>query len=46
MAIAHPTMHQVAPHTWIFQALRDITGQKLPNEISAWRAWFSSSGGA
>jgi hypothetical protein len=20
MAIAHPTMHQVAPHTWIFQA--------------------------
>ena len=32
-------------HTWIYQALRDITGQSLPNDISAWRSWYSSSGG-
>ena len=25
---------------WVFQALRDITGQSLPRDPSAWRAWF------
>ena len=24
---------------WVFQALRDITGQNLPHDASAWRAW-------
>ena len=25
---------------WVFQALRDITGQTLPRDASAWRAWY------
>lgn len=25
---------------WVFQALRDITGQTLPHEAEAWRAWY------
>lgn len=25
---------------WVFQALRDITGQSLPRDPVAWRAWF------
>ena len=28
--------------TWVFQALRDITGQTLPRDPSAWRRWFES----
>jgi HEAT repeat protein len=31
---------------WVFQALRDITGQTLPHDASAWRAWYRSSGQA
>lgn len=27
---------------WVYQALRDITGQNLPNEPSAWRTWYNS----
>jgi HEAT repeat protein len=30
--------------SWAFQALRDITGQNLPNEPIAWRNWYSSGG--
>lgn len=29
-------------HTWVYQALRDITGQHLPNDPAAWRNWYSS----
>lgn len=25
---------------WVFQALRDISGQNLPHDPSAWRAWY------
>jgi len=25
---------------WVFQALRDITGQSLPRETAAWREWY------
>ena len=25
---------------WVFQALRDITGQNLPRDPSAWREWY------
>ena len=32
-------------HTWVFHALRDITGQKLPDDAAAWRNWYSSAGG-
>ena len=26
--------------SWVFQALRDITGQSLPPDANAWRKWF------
>jgi hypothetical protein len=29
----------------VFHALRDITGQNLPDEAAAWRNWYSSAGG-
>ena len=29
---------------WVFQALRDITGQVLPNESEAWRDWWWRQG--
>jgi hypothetical protein len=32
-------------HGWAFQALGDITHQRLPNESSAWRSWYESSRG-
>jgi hypothetical protein len=25
---------------WAFQALTDITGQRLPNQSEAWRQWY------
>ena len=28
--------------TWVFQALRDITGQSLPHEAAAWRQWYEA----
>jgi hypothetical protein len=28
--------------TWVFQALRDITGQSLPRDAAAWRRWYDS----
>jgi HEAT repeat protein len=28
---------------WVFQALRDITGQSLPHEPAAWRRWYAAS---
>jgi hypothetical protein len=27
---------------WVFQALRDITGQNLPRDPAAWRKWYAS----
>jgi len=27
-------------HTWAFQPLTDITGQRLPNQSEAWRQWY------
>lgn len=27
-------------HKWVFQALRDITGQTLPHDGTAWRDWY------
>jgi hypothetical protein len=27
---------------WVFQALRDITGQNLPHDPVAWRRWYDS----
>jgi HEAT repeat protein len=30
---------------WVYQALRDITGQTLPHDPGAWRNWYSTSDG-
>jgi len=27
---------------WVYQALRDITGQSLPHDPAAWRNWYNS----
>jgi hypothetical protein len=29
--------------TWAFQALGEITGQRLPNDSSTWRLWYTSA---
>jgi hypothetical protein len=29
---------------WVFQALRDITGQTLPHDAAAWRQWYEAGG--
>jgi hypothetical protein len=29
---------------WAFQALADITRQRLPNDSAAWRSWYEKSG--
>jgi hypothetical protein len=31
-------------HGWVYQALRDITGQNLPNNSSSWRNWYGTTG--
>jgi HEAT repeat protein len=31
---------------WAFQALADITQQRLPNDPAAWRAWYQTSVGS
>jgi hypothetical protein len=30
-------------HLWAFQALSDITRQRLPNDSTAWRSWWQST---
>jgi HEAT repeat protein len=29
-------------HTWAFEALADITHQRLPNDSTAWRSWYEN----
>ena len=29
--------------SWVFQALRDITGQTMPRDAAAWRNWYGTS---
>ncbi len=30
-------------HAWAFQAVGDITGQRLPHDSAAWRSWYEKS---
>lgn len=30
--------------TWVYQALREITNENLPNDPATWRNWYSSKG--
>jgi HEAT repeats len=32
-------------HGWVYQALRDITGQTLPNDSTSWRSWYDANHG-
>jgi len=32
-----------ATHAWTYHALRDITGQRLPDDAAAWRKWYQAS---
>ncbi len=32
-------------HAWAFQALTDITGQRLPNDSAGWRSWYENNSG-
>jgi HEAT repeats len=41
---ADDTALDAQTHQWVFHALRDITGQTLPNEAAAWRNWYSAAG--
>lgn len=40
---ADDTALDAETHKWVFQALRDITGQSLPHDSAAWRNWYDSS---
>lgn len=33
-----------ATRAWTYHALRDITGQSLPENAAAWRGWYQASG--
>lgn len=35
-----------ATRGWVYQALRDISGQNLANQPAAWRNWYSNQGQA
>ena len=41
---AEDTSLDALTHASIYHALRDITAQNLPENASAWRAWYNSSG--
>jgi len=30
-------------HKWVFQALRDITGQTIPHDAALWREWYRNN---
>jgi len=30
--------------SWVFQALREITNERLPNDPGAWRSWYGNNG--
>jgi len=40
---ADDTSLDAQTHGWVYQALRDISGQSLPNESSVWRSWYEAN---
>jgi HEAT repeat protein len=40
---AEDTSLDAQTHTWVYHALRDITGQNLPSDPAAWRNWYSTT---
>ena len=39
-----PTLNPTT-RLWVYQALREITEEPLPNQAAAWRHWYSAHGG-
>jgi len=37
-----PSIDEVT-RKWVYQALRDITGQTLPHDSASWRSWYNSA---
>lgn len=31
--------------SWVFEALRELTGQRLPDDVDQWRAWYKRISG-
>jgi hypothetical protein len=31
--------------TWVFDALRELTGEALPDDVDQWRAWYKRISG-
>ena len=31
--------------TWVFEALRELTGQRLPDDVDQWRSWYKRISG-
>ena len=31
--------------TWVFEALRELTGQGLPDDVDQWRSWYKRISG-
>jgi len=38
-----PSLNEVT-RAWVYQALREITNEPLPNDAAAWRNWYSTYG--
>lgn len=32
--------------TWVFEALRELTGQGLPDDVDQWRSWYKRTSGS
>jgi len=43
LEFAEDTTLDEQTRSWVFQALRDITGQTLPHTAAAWRNWYVSA---
>src|SRR5262249_61253550 len=44
ISLADDASLDATTHSWVYQALREITNVNLPNEPAAWRNWFSAHG--
>ena len=42
--LAYDDSLNATTRTWVYQALREITNQPLPNDAATWRNWYDKSG--
>jgi hypothetical protein len=45
IGLAQDDSLNLTTRSWVYQALREITDQYLPNDVGAWRSWYQRSGG-